>query len=306
MAVPTSNQRKVSLIKYLEGLFLKGGPDFEDYGSFTQWLADAADAIKEGTLSASEIHQLWFNLGDEYMADASVGNILEKRHGYAGDFEVIDKLYRQHLPAKHDKWDRYLHAQGASVAVRNRKQYFIDLVMACATQQHPVKCRVLNLGSGPARDVREYLEFFHDHPVHFDCVDMDGKAIAYASELCRDHLAHITFQKANVLRYYPQQQYHLIWSAGLFDYLSDCLFVLTLRRYYKAILPGGEMVVGNFGPNNPTHNCMFVMGNWTLLYRDAEHLKKLAREAGIEDSLLSVKSEPLRINLFLHIQKPCD
>jgi extracellular factor (EF) 3-hydroxypalmitic acid methyl ester biosynthesis protein len=293
-----------SLLTYLEGLFQKGGPDPEDYDAFTRWLADTAGEIKKGTLSALEVHRFWFDLGEEYLKDASVGNILGKRHGYAGDFEVIDKLYRQHLPASHDKWDRYLHAQGASVAVRNRKQYFIDLAVACTFQHRRSNCRVLNLGSGPARDICQYFESFPKGDLHFDCVDMDDNAITYASEVCRDHLTHITFHKANVLRFHPQQQYHLIWSAGLFDYLTDRLFVLTLRRYYKAVLPGGEMVVGNFSPTNPTHNCMFVMGNWTLLYRDAGHLRTLAREAGIDDSLVSVASEPLGINLFLHLQKP--
>src|SRR5690606_42024619 len=43
---------------------------------------------------------------------------------------------------------------------------------------------VLNVASGPARDLRE---FFLNHPgaeVQFDCVDMDAHAVDYASRLC--------------------------------------------------------------------------------------------------------------------------
>jgi extracellular factor (EF) 3-hydroxypalmitic acid methyl ester biosynthesis protein len=293
------------LLAYIERLFAKGGPDPEDYDTFTIWLADAARAIRRDAALAAKIHRLWHALGEEYMLDASVGNILGKRHGYAGDFEVIDKLYRQHLPSdpSHAKWDRYLHAQGASIAVRNRKQYFIDVAAASRARQNGTGCTVLNLGSGPTRDIREYLERFPNHLIHFDCVDADDKAIAYARNVCANHLSQLTFFRANVLRFQPRRQYHLIWSAGLFDYLNDRLVVLALRRYYKALLPGGEMVIGNFSPNNPTHNCMYVMGNWTLVYRDAEKLKMLATEAGIGEPLLRVESEPLGINLFLHTQK---
>lgn len=303
MTTRASIQGKVSL-KYLEELFLKGGPDPKDYDAFTQWLAEAAEEIRKGALSASEVQRFWFELGDEYMLDSTLGNIIGKRHGYAGDFEVIDKLYRQHLPIKQDKWDRYLHAQDASIAVRNRKEYFIDLAAAC-TSRHGTTAdvRVLNLGSGPARDIREYLERIPHRAIHFDCIDMDEKALVYARNSCAGHLSHITFQQANVLRYRPRQHYHLIWSAGLFDYFNDRLFVLALRRYYKELLPGGEMVIGNFSPNNPTHNYMLVVGDWSLFYRDAEHLKNLAVEAGIETSCLRVESEPLGVNFFLHIQK---
>ena len=301
MTNETTGSKKEILFRYIEGLFAKGGPEPEDYPGCTQWVVDLKTEIEKGTMTAEEARRYWFDLGEEYLEDSTLGNVLAKRHGYAGDFEVIDKLYRQHVPKEHGKWDLYLHAQEASIAVRNRKDYFISVAAACAKTQKGETCSVLDLGSGPARDILEYIERHPEDKVEFECIDHDPTAIAYAKGVVGKYLDRITFHQANVLKLKPTKKYNLIWSAGLFDYLSDRLFVAVLGRFAKALAPSGEMVVGNFGTKNPTHNCMEFMGDWILNYRDEETLIKLAKEAGIDDSRIRIGKEPLGINLFLHI-----
>src|SRR5262245_65191782 len=48
-------------------------------------------------------------------------------YGYAGDFELIDRLYTQYTSSDPDikDWDAFAQAQPAAIAVRNRKAYFI-------------------------------------------------------------------------------------------------------------------------------------------------------------------------------------
>ena len=62
----------------------------------------------------------------------------------------------------------------------------------------------------------------------------------------------MSFVQRNALRFRPQRTYDLVWSAGLFDYFEDALFVTTLSRLLKATAADGELVVGNFSTQNPS------------------------------------------------------
>ena len=47
---------------------------------------------------------------------------------------------------------------------------------------------------------------------------------------------------------------------------------------------------------------MEIMTEWYLNYRNEEHLTRLAREATIKDSKITIEKEALGINLFLKIK----
>ena len=61
------------------------------------------------------------------------------------------------------------------------------------------------------------------------------------------------------------------------------------------------MIIGNFSTENPTQRVMEVIGEWYLNHRSREHLKRLAKDAGISDQFIDVDKEPLGINLFLRV-----
>ena len=239
--------------------------------------------------------------------DTMHGFAILRPHGYAGDFEIIDRIYTRWMSPHplHVKWDEFFHAQHALNAVRNRKDYFIDCVAAAARRNLLIHTfRVLNVGSGPARDVFEFFTRQSGRQLTtIDCVDVDERAIAYASGLCHQFLDRVKFSKQNVIRLKMDGCYDLIWSAGVFDYLSDRLFVLALRRLSAHLDVGGELVIGNFSPTNPSRRWMESLGDWRLEHRSADQLLALAKGAGIRKGDASVRSESLGVNLFLHVTK---
>jgi extracellular factor (EF) 3-hydroxypalmitic acid methyl ester biosynthesis protein len=161
---------------------------------------------------------------------------------------------------------------------------------------------VLNVGSGPGRDILEYLNSFPQSRCRFLCVDHDPNAIRYAQTLCRDHYpSQVEFIQKNAFRFKSDQKFHIIWSAGLFDYLDNRLFIALLKRLAAFLKPGGQIIIGNFSQNNPTRAYMEMVGNWFLHHRTSEELFELARAAGFDNPALSIHTEPTRINLFLHI-----
>ena len=226
-----------------------------------------------------------------------------KPHGYAGDYEIIDKLHCRHIATeKHlANWDRYFQKLPASIAVRNRKTYFHDLLDRHVAR-HSGILKVLNVASGPCRDIYEYLNARNNARVHFHCVEQDRSAISYASTLCSSFAKNITFTQNNALRFKPEPQYDLVWSAGLFDYLDDRLFVAVLKRLCSGLLPDGKVVVGNSSTRNPTRYYMKYFLEWSLYHRGTGHLIELAERCAIRREQISVATEPEHINLFLHVK----
>ena len=106
----------------------------------------------------------------------------------------------------------------------------------------------------------------------------------------------------NILKFEPVDRFDLVWSAGLFDYFSDKLFVKTLQRIRRWLKPEGEVIIGNFGPHNPSRGAM-EFGDWFLKYRSPDQLMELATKAGFDDFEAAVEREELGINLFLNLRK---
>lgn len=293
----------------LEQIAKAGGPAVPETAlAFTAWIAELDAMIGARLIDRDEWLQSWRSFMTNHLPQTVGAMALLKPHGYAGDFEVIDAIYHSRVAgeAAQRPWDEFFHQQAAPVAVRNRKSYFQRTTSSAwksVTARGDQRLRVLNIASGPGRDMHEWLTANPAALVQFDCVELDAKAIAFASDLCANHASRIRFHRANALRFRPQDLYHLCWSSGLFDYLSDGLFVRVLRTLLKHTLPGGEVVIGNFGSYNPSRAYMELLGDWKLIHRGPEHLRQLALEAGARPEEITVGREPACVNLFLHLLK---
>lgn len=240
-------------------------------------------------------------LGEAVSVETMQGFVLQKPHGYAGDYEIIDRIYTRYVSDKvHlSKWDVYAQKHSSAHAVRNRVEYLCRLL---EKKQHAAPVlEVLNLASGPGRDM---LKFFENNPevqVHFDCIEQDQNAVNHAKALCKDFLHKTTFHVKNALRFRSDKQYDLIWSAGLFDYLDDKVFVFMLRKLGAMLAEGGEIAIGNFSTTNPGRPYMELF-EWHLNHRIPHTLKALAVAAGFTADQISIGKEPAGVNLFLHIR----
>lgn len=232
------------------------------------------------------------------------GMAFSKPHGYAGDYEIIDKIYTEWKSddPTYRCWDEYFHLQDAPRAVRNRKKYYIDLLNKLIENHSGTTVKVLNLASGPCRDIKEFFDHNPSSNIEFYCVELDSNAIAYAKQLLGDYSARVHFINKNIFRYYPDQKYDLIWSAGLFDYFDDKTFTKLLSRFIPFRNQGAEIVIGNFTDANPTMPYMEIIGEWVLNCRNERRLIELAIEAGSDPECIQVNTEPARVNLFLHIK----
>ncbi|HHJ11240.1 MAG TPA: class I SAM-dependent methyltransferase [Bacteroidetes bacterium] len=283
-------------VNYVRSLVEKGGPDSVDYLPFFSVLEHLDE---QGFGEIREILRPIMN------KETMIGFAYAKPYGYAGDFQIIDYMYQQKVSdnPRYSKWDVWYHEQHAAKAVRNRKEFFKNVLEELdATTDNPKN--VLVLGCGPATDVYEFLNAYPDSKLHFDLIDLDQRAIDYAREKNARFLDRLNFIRMNVLRYQTHKFYDLIWSAGLFDYFKEKHFIYLLKKYQAYVKDGGEMIIGNFSDQNPSTKGMHALLEWHLNQRSPHDLVRYALEAGVRKDNVTVDKEPLEVNLFLRVKKP--
>ncbi|MFC5454886.1 class I SAM-dependent methyltransferase [Prosthecobacter fluviatilis] len=289
----------------LRGMIASGGPVPNDYAHVNRALRHLGDAVRAGLVSREDVLSYAHDITSRHLEGTMQARALGKKYGYSGDFEIIEAIYTLQIAQEPHlrRWDLYFHSQAAPNAVRNRKAYFHQLLHSHSAGRTKVPLNVLNVASGPARDVREWVLDNPECEVFFDCVDAEIHAIERAKKLCAPFGKRVEFYHRNVLRFLPARGYELVWSAGLFDYLTDRTFVFLLKALMAVTKRGGEVVVGNFSDYNPSRDYMELLGDWVLHHRTRDHLRALALEAGAAADSIEVMWEPEGVNLFLHIRR---
>jgi hypothetical protein len=280
---------------FLKNLVESGGPELKDYDKFTSVIDN---------LSPSQVDDFREILMPVLTENTLIGYGFKKPFGYPGDFNLINSIYNFHVneDLRYRKWDIFFQNQPGAIAVRNRKDYFIN---QCKKLKEANKdnIRVLILGSGPATDVYEFLSNNPTSRMTFDLVDFDQNAIDFSMLKNQKFNGAISYNRINVLRYKPYKSYDLIWSAGLFDYFKDKHFVFLIQKYINYLSEEGEYIISNFSTENPTRRLMEVLSDWFLNHRSKSDLLNIATRACIDSNLVQIDTEPLGVNLFLKIRK---
>lgn len=289
----------------LREIIASGGPMPGEYGLMNRALRQLGDAVRARVIAREDVLAYAQDITSRHLEGTMQARALGKKFGYSGDFEMIEAIYTLQIAQEPHlrRWDLYFHSQAAPNAVRNRKAYFHQLLHSHSAGRSKVPLNVLNVASGPARDVREWVLDNPEREVFFDCVDAEIHAIEHAKKLCAPFAKRVEFYHRNVLRFLPAKGYELVWSAGLFDYLTDRTFVYLLKALMTVTKRGGEVVVGNFSDFNPSRDYMELLGDWVLQHRTRDHLRELALEAGAAADSIEVQWEPEGVNLFLHIRR---
>ena len=301
---PADAQRPMGLdeaLSVIASLAERGGPQRHEYGLFWRACEGFGQAKAGGHISDDEHREFFASLGPAGTPESLMGHIFHKPYGYAGDFDIIDKLYTRHVSAHPmvTRWDEFVQAVPSSESVRNRGPYLLRTVRELLDQRPNGRpLRVVSLGSGPGRDVERALDGLGNlaNRVHVTLVDMDERAIAHSRHVLARFNGTVGFARADVLRLNLDDPVDLIWSSGLFDYFSDRAFITTLKRLRRHVAPGGRIVIGNFseqcGGPGP-----LSFGEWHLVVRSRENLSALAAQAGAAG--VRVDAEPTGLNLFV-------
>ena len=281
-----------------------------DFLTFKDRVYDQINSIAEDLKTASnreELEKEFYDICSRFDVSPLHKHCRQKPYGYSGDFEIIDWIYtKKTSPSGEGKFfDQMFQSYEAAEAVRNRKSYFVKKCLELAKQKKD-RLDVLNLGCGPCRDVLEMYEASRNGTyIHLHCVDQEANAIAFAERLFsgKAFKDQIKLEHTDLFHLRTEQKYDLIWSAGLFDYLEPRIASILLKKIWRYLKDDGQIIFGNFSPENPTRYGMELAVHWNLIHRTANELVKLVQESRVPYSKLEVEKESLGVNLFCVIQK---
>lgn len=234
-----------------------------------------------------------------------------KPKGYAGDYLMMEMIYRNQpegdgkLGVMLDRW--YLGTSAAK-AVRGRRDLLgVSLQEACDERLESTDpIRIMNLACGSNRELFDFLSHCkYTEKIEAICVDADLDALQYTNQYVNvfHHSAVIRLMNDNVVKWSLGRVRHnfgmldIIYSAGLTDYLDHRLFKSLVTRCYEHLKPGGVLVVGNFGPNNPNRIFMDRILQWKLIHRNEAELKQLFAETPFGHRC-EIIAEKNGVNLF--------
>lgn len=288
----------------IETMLRRNGPRPNEYRALEEWAAHLCREMDAGRLDEAGLQSIRSVFTDVLSSQTLMGHIVQRPYGYNGDFDIIDKFYRQHRSpdSRFWRWDDFIQTRDAARAVRNRKDLFKQIVSQkiakCGTQE---PFTILNLASGPCRDVLEMLEENPEANIRVLCVELDYRAIAFAQQVLGKWTKQVKFVRANFFRFQTEERFDLVWSAGLFDYFDDDTFCAGLKKATGFAKAGGETIIGNFSPDLVSKDFARFLG-WRLYYRSKKHLLKLAERCGLSAGNIRVDAERIGVNLFLRYQ----
>jgi|SRR3990167_2887511 len=264
---------------------------------------------KENTYDESKVYKMKRIFEKRYRHYFLYGDFIrwsyEKPFGYAGDFKIIDDIYRNHSSTTGFTrlWDNYFQQLNVSKAVRERKEDIKKMIITFLEDQGNQKnhnIRIMNLASGSAREIKELLEADSKElfaEVVFDCYDFDSRAINYAKELLNND-SNVNFFQKNAIRLALKKNireeivknYDLIYSNGLFDYLDEGIATRLISNLKKLLKRNGIIVISNVRDkySSPSAGWMEWVAEWYLIYRTEDELKNIFKAAGFSHNDLQI------------------
>ena len=273
--------------------------------------------------------------------------IINKPNGFAGDAHMMKYIYRNQYEGE-TPFGKFLHKHAlttkACQSVRNRKLILREEILKMGGG------KVVSLAAGPAEEIKEVLNSPLEEKYQFLALDHDMGALEAFYD--PTHNSHFNYALANAFQIisknymiakprrtlkrfcFPRKdfqgwrrlisplkyelndlrndEYDLIYSAGLYDYIRTFLFdhtkgtIALTKNLFDLLKPGGTLIVGNFNHNNP-RDLRFMMEyvyDWNLIYRSKEDMLDFARSIP-RDMVREMKilDESLGINYFLKIVK---
>jgi hypothetical protein len=240
----------------------------------------------------------------------------EKPLGYPGDYEILEGIY-DNIPLS-DGFGQYLDQlflnDRLAVAVRHRKNMIRDYLKSelenLGKKQNAV--RILNIASGSCREWYELLGEVDPENLRLKCVDFDQLALNYARRcLSADkRKARIEFIRDNALRLAVRNnnldlfgRQDLIYSFGLYDYLTDKTLKRLLKNQYELLEDGGRMILTFKDKSRYEGKRHAWFCDWYFEQRTEEDVRNMLLELGLPERGISTDWEKSGTIVFFVITK---
>jgi extracellular factor (EF) 3-hydroxypalmitic acid methyl ester biosynthesis protein len=232
-------------------------------------------------------------VGPVLRESACMRHAIAKPRGYPGDFQMMQMLY-DNVPVGSTPRGRWLDAWLLDLpyarAVRNRVAMMVGLLTEAWLAG---RRRIGSIACGPARELAAVHRF-----LPFDSVvllDQDPGALDAASrEVGTARIRALNHPVRGLIdnRVQLDPALDLVYSMGLYDYLSTGTAAALTRRLWAALAPGGLLAIGNFADgDHPDQHLLEAGLDWYLRYRAEPEMLALVADLPDLDAA-EVRTDP--------------
>jgi 2-polyprenyl-3-methyl-5-hydroxy-6-metoxy-1,4-benzoquinol methylase len=230
--------------------------------------------------------------------------------GYQGDFQTIEYLCDNKIQAPADSIEYLLewYALNSAIAQQHRNKVSIQSskIHNLATAKKGAK--VLVVGCGGGRDIRNIEKTIVNQEVHLCLNDMDAGAIEHIRESFSSATQkYMSFEVGNILSLVRKKSFHslkfdLILFGGVLDYLPDKVVrILFNKMYHEMLRENGSIVFTNIKVNNPYRIWIEYMANWVLIERSREECMNLCVQSGIPTEMITTFTDQTGLTLITEV-----
>ena len=233
--------------------------------------------------------------------------------GYPGDYEVLEGIYRS-VPLSSGigyLLDLFFLNTTLAVAVKERLVTLREMLRSELVKRD--KPRVLDIACGSCREVFELAPEIGSSGAEFICIDFDSDSLSFSGDRLSytTILNQISFRRYNAIRMVNHERNErefghqdIIYSTGLFDYLTDDVLVKMIRALYELANPGGKIISSFKDCNRYRTQIYHWFAKWDAFYQRTEKdCLRLFEEADIPMDELSVMRERSGVIMFFIVEK---
>ncbi|MFQ5638091.1 MAG: class I SAM-dependent methyltransferase [bacterium] len=232
-----------------------------------------------------------------------------KPRGYSGDAVLMDFLYNH--PSVREKVNRstrigqaifdYHVTSPSAASVRWRREYLSQLIDE--TAHRVADPEILSVACGHLREAKFSAALQNDTVKRFIAFDQDPESLAIIeAERVSAKIECIQGTVKDLIRRkHNFGTFDLIYSAGLYDYLSDKAARLLTKILFGMLKKDGRLLIANFLPGTKECGYMEAFMGWKLLYRTKEHFERVVEP--LSDYVQRIVFDDNRYVLYLEFRR---
>jgi len=239
------------------------------------------------------------------LEDPYTRRAVEKPRGYAGDAVMLDYIYRpQPVAASAIGLAMHQATTGLSSAksILWRRDYLAKLITGAMDRTNAAE--VLAVACGHMRELDLIAPPENRAALKITAVDLDQASLTEAMQSYPDiDIRPVRSSAVTIRRAKLPETFHLVYCAGLFDYLNEATAEFVLAQLYRHLLPSGVLCIANFTPENHGRGFMEAFMDWSLILRNEQDLARMAKNA-LPECAQSIFRDPYGNIAYLEVRKP--
>ena len=266
-------------------------------------------ACEGAGLSRDEIVAMLGPVREIHARSPFVQRLQEWPRGYPGDFETVEYICSARNRATPGTIESVCEAYSLNLPIaqqhRNKVRHQAARILATMMEK-PGQSRIFTLACGSCPDFRQLQPLLERYAGEIVLNDSDDAALSYVAPIFAAVEERVRFAQGNALKVAKRMEregkFDLVLAGGLFDYLGDRHATYLIETVYHGLLAdGGTFFFTNIARGNPYRSLIEHFGDWFLLERSEDDIRKLCVDARVPEDAVQMRRDETGLAVLVEI-----